>query len=162
MGRGGGPPITLDDSVHVYRLRVMARAHALGNVTRACEEAGVSRTLFYRWRRRSAAYGAPGLHPLRHGPQRGRPSILSVQAERAILALALAWPTWGPTRLAVQVARPEAGGSRVAPVQGALDRGLGFYNHQRPHPGYRTGGRRLAEIFWTSSWADHHEPVKSA
>ena len=62
--------MTLDDSVHAYRLRVMARAHALGNVTRACEEAGISRTLFYRWRRRYTAYGAPGLHPRRHGPRR--------------------------------------------------------------------------------------------
>jgi len=39
--------MTLDDSVHAHRLRVMARAHALSNVTRACQEAGISRTLFY-------------------------------------------------------------------------------------------------------------------
>jgi len=108
--------MTLDDSVHAYRLHVMARAHTLGNVTRACREAGISRTLFYRWRRRYTAYGAPGLHPRRHGPRRGRPSSLSLQTERAILALALAWPTWGPARLAVQMARPEHGGWRVAPV----------------------------------------------
>jgi transposase-like protein len=102
--------MTLDDSVHAYRLRVMARAHVLGNVTRACDEAGISRTLFYRWRRRYTASGAPGLRPRRHGPRRGRPSIHSVLVERAVLALALAWPTWGPTRLAVQLARPEYGG----------------------------------------------------
>ncbi len=341
--------MTLDDSVHTFRLRVMARAHALGNVTLACREVGISRTLFYRWRRRYTAYGAPGLHPRRHGPRRGRPSILSVQTERAILALALAWPTWGPARLAVQLARPEHGGWRVAPatiyrllrrmglptrfqrlavlemhsaetaglltertrrqlaaqrrrgahvaaqrpgelvcldtfyigklkgvgkvwqytacdaacsyaiaqastefsaaaaarflrtrvlpayraagwpvrrvltdqgneyrgafdhacqdlgvkhtrtrprhawtngfverlhgtiltelwrvefrrrfftdvaqLQVALDRYLGFYNHQRPHLGYRTRGRRPAEIFWTSAWAEHHEHVRSA
>jgi transposase InsO family protein len=108
--------MTLNDSVHAYRLHVMARAHALSNVTQACQEAGISRTLFYRWRRRYTAYGAPGLHPRRHGPQRGRPSALGLQAERAILALALAWPTWGPARLAVQLARPEHGGWRVAPA----------------------------------------------
>ncbi|MDR7492370.1 MAG: helix-turn-helix domain-containing protein, partial [Armatimonadota bacterium] len=84
--------MTLDDSVHGFRLRVMARAQALGNVSRACREAGISRTLFYRWRRRYMAYGPEGLHPRRRGPRRGRPSPLSVQAERAILALALAWP----------------------------------------------------------------------
>ncbi|MBM3744445.1 MAG: transposase family protein [Acidobacteria bacterium] len=296
------------------------------------------------------AYGAPGLHPRRPGPRRGRPLSLSLQAERAILALALAWPTWGPARLAVQLARPEHGGWRVAPatiyrllrrmglstrfqrlavleahsaqaaglltertrrrlaaarrrrgphvaaqhpgdlvcldtfyigklkgvgkvwqytacdaacsyaiaqvttefsanaaaqflrtrvwpayqaagwplrrvltdqgseyrgafdqacqqfhikhtrtrprhawtngfaerlqgtiltelwrvefrrrfftnvaqLQVALDRYLGFYNHQRPHLGYRTQGRRPAEIFWTSSWAEHHEHVRPA
>ncbi|MDR7545641.1 MAG: helix-turn-helix domain-containing protein, partial [Armatimonadota bacterium] len=108
--------MTLDDSVHGFRLRVMARAQALGNVSRACREAGISRTLFYRWRQRYVAYGPDGLHPRRQGPRRGRPPALSVQVERAILALALAWPTWGPARLAAQLARPEYGGWRVAPA----------------------------------------------
>ncbi len=108
--------MTLDDSVHAFRLRVMTRAQARGNVSQACREAGISRTLFYRWQKRYMAYGPDGLHPRRQGPRRGRPSCLSVQAERAIVALALAWPTWGPARLAVQLARPEQGGWRVAPA----------------------------------------------
>jgi transposase InsO family protein len=40
--------------------------------------------------------------------------LLSVQAERAILALALAWPTWGPVQLADQLRRREHGGLRLA------------------------------------------------
>jgi hypothetical protein len=32
--------MTLDDSVHAFRLRVMTRAQALGNVSQACREAG--------------------------------------------------------------------------------------------------------------------------
>ena len=129
--------MTLNDSVHAHRLRVMARAQALGNVTRACTEVGISRTLFYRWRRRYLAYGAPGLHPRRPGPRRGRPSILSLQVERAILALALAWPTWGPARLAVQLARPEHGGYRVAPAT--------IYRFLR-RTGLRTRFERLAVL----------------
>jgi hypothetical protein len=35
--------MTLDDSVHAFRLRVMARAQVLGNVSQACREAGISR-----------------------------------------------------------------------------------------------------------------------
>ena len=85
--------MTLADSLHAFRLRVMARAHELGNVARACWEFGISRTLFYRWRKRYLAYGRDGLHPRRLGPRRGRPPLLNVQAERAILALALAWLT---------------------------------------------------------------------
>ncbi|MDR7567976.1 MAG: helix-turn-helix domain-containing protein [Armatimonadota bacterium] len=104
----------LDDSVHAFRLRVMARVQALGNVSQACREAGISRTLFYRWRKRYVAYGPDGLHPPRRGPRRGRPPSLSVQVERAILALA--WPTWGPARLAAQLERPAQGGWRVAPA----------------------------------------------
>lgn len=40
--------MTLADGVRRHRLQVMQRAAVLGNVTRACEEAGISRALFYR------------------------------------------------------------------------------------------------------------------
>jgi len=107
--------MTLEDSIHAFRLRVMARAQELHNVTRACREFGISRTLFYRWRKRYLAYGRDGLHPSQPGPRRGRPPLLSIQTERAILALALAWPTWGPAQLANQLRRREHGGLRIAP-----------------------------------------------
>jgi len=42
--------MTLEDSIHAFRLRVMARAQELRNVTQACREFGISRSLFYRWR----------------------------------------------------------------------------------------------------------------
>jgi transposase-like protein len=89
--------MTLEDSIHAFRLRVMARAQELDNIAKACREFGIARTLFYRWRHRYMAYGADGLHPRRQGPRRGRPPLLSLQDERAILALA--WPTWGPAQL---------------------------------------------------------------
>ena len=107
--------MTLDDSVHAFRLRLMARAQALGNVSQACREFGISRCLFYRWRKRYLAYGPDGLHPRRRGARPGRPPTLSVQAERAILALAITWPTWGPLQLALQLRRPEHGSWQVAP-----------------------------------------------
>lgn len=47
-------------------------------------------------------------------------------------------------------------------LQVALDRYLDFYNHQWPHLGYRTRGRRPADIFWRSSWGDHHDQLTSA
>jgi transposase InsO family protein len=106
--------MTLEDSIHAFRLRVMVRAQELHNVSRACREFGISRTLFYRWRKRYLAYGPEGLHPRRLGARRGRPPRLDVQAERAILALALAWPTWGPVQLADQLRRREHGGLRIA------------------------------------------------
>jgi hypothetical protein len=34
------------------RLHVIQRAATLGNVSRACREAGISRALFYRWQQR--------------------------------------------------------------------------------------------------------------
>jgi transposase-like protein len=56
--------MTLDESIQGMRLRVMKRAEAIG-VTAACHEAGISRTLFYRWRGRLQRYGVDGVHPRR-------------------------------------------------------------------------------------------------
>jgi hypothetical protein len=44
--------MTLDDSVHAFRLHLMARAPAVGNVAQGCRDAGISRGLFYHWRKR--------------------------------------------------------------------------------------------------------------
>ena len=117
--------MTLEDKVHDFRLLVLQKAQERGNVSAACRELGVSRTLYYRWLHRFRRYGADGLHPKRLRPRRGRPPSLAAYEERQILALALAWPTWGPGRLALQLARQ---GLRVAPstVYRALRRlGLG-------------------------------------
>lgn len=97
--------MTLEDRVQAQRLRVFRRAEELGNVSAACREAGVSRTLFYRWKRDYEAYGADALHPRRLRAQPGRPCEVPAQLERTVVALALAWPTWGSQRLAVQLAR---------------------------------------------------------
>ena len=105
--------MTLDDSILTMRLRVMRRAHELGSVTRACQEAGISRTLFYRWRQRFERYGTDGLHPRRQHAPRGRPRQIAPHVERQVLGVALAWPTWGCRRVAAHVARNL--GRRVAP-----------------------------------------------
>ncbi len=104
--------MTLEDSIHGLRLRAMQRAQALGNVSAACRELGISRALYYRWHRRFVLYGPDGLHPRRRRARVGRPPQLAAYAERMALGLALAWPTWGPQRLAAQLARSQV---RVAP-----------------------------------------------
>ena len=95
--------MTLDESVRAMRLRVIHRAQVLGSVTAACQEAGISRTVFYRWRQRFEQYGADGLHPRRHRAQRGRPPELPPHVERLVVGLSLAWPTWGCGRLAAHL-----------------------------------------------------------
>ena len=105
--------MTLEDSIRTTRLRVIRRSHELRSVSAACREAGISRTLFYRWRDRFERYGADGLHPRRRQAARGRPAQTSPQTERLVLALALAWPTWGCGTLAAQLARH--GLARLAP-----------------------------------------------
>jgi len=104
--------MTLEDSVQAQRLNVFRRAEELGNVSAACREAGVSRALFYRWKGRFERYGVDGLHPKRTQVRRGRPPAVPSHVERSVIAMALSWPTWGPNRLSVQLARQ---GIEIAP-----------------------------------------------
>jgi len=95
--------MTLEDKVHAFRLHVLQRAKELGNVSAACREAGISRTLYYRWKKQAALYGHDALHPQRRTSRWGRPPQLDVVKERRMLALALACPTWGPQRISDQL-----------------------------------------------------------
>ncbi len=97
--------MTLEDSIHSQRLRVLRDAERLGNVSEACRRHGVSRTLFYRLRQRLEQYGPDGVHPKRRQVRRGRPPAVPVQTERRVIALALAWPTCGPQWYSDQLAR---------------------------------------------------------
>ena len=97
--------MTLEDKVHAFRLRVLHRAKELGNVSAECREAGISRTLYYRWKKRFTQYGSDGLHPRRTATRPGRPVQLDTTKQRRILAMALTWPTWGPQRVSDQMRR---------------------------------------------------------
>jgi hypothetical protein len=75
-------------------------------------EAGISRTLFYRWQARFERYVPDGLHPAaatRDPAGRRR----SPRTERLVLGLALAWPTWG-CGLTVQPVGPRDAGDAGA------------------------------------------------
>ena len=105
--------MTLEDSIHSQRLRVLREAERLGNVSEARRRYGLSRTVFYRWRRRLEEYGPDGVHPKRRQVRRGRPPAVPVQLERRVMAFALAWPTCGPQWYSDQLARE---GVTIAPV----------------------------------------------
>ena len=115
--------MTLEDSVRRHRVAILQRAALLGSVTQACLEAGISRTLFYRWRRRYLRYGADGLRPRPSRPTRW-PRQTIPALEHQVLAYALLWPTHGPARIAVQLRHPLWGGWRISPsgVYGILTR----------------------------------------
>jgi transposase len=82
--------VTLEDKVHAFRLRLFRRAEELGNISAACREAGISRSLYYQLRGRFERYGSDGLHPKHRQGRPGRPPLLDAQIERRILAEALA------------------------------------------------------------------------
>jgi transposase len=122
--------MTLEERIQGLRLRAPYRAVELGNASQVCRESGISRSLFYRWKKRLSQYGPEGLHPRRRGCRRGRPPKVEPHEEQAILGLAISWPTWGPRRLSAQLAR-----SSVCVAPGTLHRllrrvGLGT-RHER-------------------------------
>lgn len=128
--------MTLTDKVVQFRRHVIHRAVAGVPVTRVCREAGISRTLFYIWKRRYLRYGDPGLHPRPHRPRRwGRQS--SPALEQAIVAYALRRPTHGPARVSDELRKPPLGGWRISPT--------GVYKIFRRH-GLRTRWERLARL----------------
>ncbi len=96
--------MTLEDKVHAFRLLLFRRAQELRNVSAACRELGVSRSLYYQLRQRFTRYGADGLHPTLRRGRPGRPAQLDATVERQLVALSLAWPTWGPRQLSDQLA----------------------------------------------------------
>ncbi|MBN1858684.1 helix-turn-helix domain-containing protein, partial [Candidatus Bipolaricaulota bacterium] len=75
----------------------------LENISTACREAGISRSCFYRWKRRFIWCGIDGLCPRRTATRPGRRVQLDSMKERSIVAMALVWPSWGPQRLRLQL-----------------------------------------------------------
>ena len=53
------------DETYAKRLRVLALAEELGNVSEACRIVGVSRRSFYEWRRIAQEQGREALYPKR-------------------------------------------------------------------------------------------------
>jgi len=105
--------MTLEESVLRHRLAVMQRAAALGNVSQACREFEISRTLFYRWRKRFTRYGRDGLRPRPTRPSRW-PRQATPALEHAVVAYVLLWPTHGPARIAAQLRQPRWGRWQVS------------------------------------------------
>jgi transposase InsO family protein len=89
--------VTPADIIYHRRVRVIERSAEVG-VARACREAGVSRTSYYRWTSRASRFGLSALVPKdRRRPV--MPTQIPAHDEEAILAEAVARPTLGARRL---------------------------------------------------------------
>lgn len=80
------------------RLTVLELAKALGNVSAACKQRGVSRTQFYEYKRRFQTHGIEGLvdlPPVHHS----HPATTPPEVEQRILDVSLGHPAWGCNRL---------------------------------------------------------------
>jgi transposase len=76
----------------MFELRTLV--DATGNVSKACEEMGISRSYYYKWTR---LHGKPG----KEGPValRLHPQTVAAPIRKWILDLALEFPDWGSDRI---------------------------------------------------------------
>lgn len=84
------------------RLSVLELAKALGNVSAACRQRGISRTQFYEYKRRFQTHGIEGLvdlPPVAHS----HPATTPPEVEQRILEISLAHPAWGCNRLEAEL-----------------------------------------------------------
>ncbi len=108
-----------------HKLSVLQLAEALGNVSEACRQRGVSRTQVYEYKRRFQTHGMEGVKDL---PPVPKSSPLTTPPEH-------------PVR------RPQSNGfmerfHRTVLLQVDWNTWLVHYNTERPHQGYRNMGRR--------------------
>lgn len=80
------------------RLSVLELAKALGNVSAACRQRGMSRNQFYEYKRRFQTHGIEGLvdlPPVHHS----HPTTTPPEVEQRNLEVSLEHPAWGCNRL---------------------------------------------------------------
>lgn len=86
------------EKVARQRLSVLELAEALGNVSQACRQRGMTRTQFYEYKRRFQTHGLEGLKDLppihKHHPQTTPPEVVD-----RILDLSLKHPGWGCVKI---------------------------------------------------------------
>src|SRR4030042_1944679 len=86
------------DRVAHQKLSVLELAQALGNVSEACRQRGVSRTQFYEYKRRFQTHGLAGLRDL-PPIHKTHPFTTPQEVVDRILAVSLEHPGWGCVRL---------------------------------------------------------------
>ena len=106
--------MTLDDSLHRFRVRVFALARELGSARAACRAMGIHHSTYYRWRALALRYGLDALRPRERRRPR-LPNALSPLVEQRVVAFALGHPGFGPARIAAELARTQWGGYRISP-----------------------------------------------
>jgi len=101
--------MTKDDFILGHRLSLLSRAKSINNISKACREAGVSRTYYYKWAKRFVTYGVQGLAERERAKPKMPNSTRSDIVER-ILSFIKKYPTYGPARIANEL------GSIVCPA----------------------------------------------
>ena len=87
-----------DEKLAWQRRDLLYLGHAIGNISEACRQRGVSRTQFYEYKRRFQENGLEGLKD-RPPVHKSHPFTTPDQVEDLILETSLEHPDWGCGRL---------------------------------------------------------------
>ncbi len=130
-----------DPSKAKRRAEILGWARRTGNVALTCRRFGISRTIFYRWRRRFDSRGPDGLADGARRPHRV-PRRTPARDAAKILYLRLALG-WSPCRIQEWLERVHGLRMSAAGIWKILD-GLGFGRRSCPRrPGLLADGRTL-------------------
>jgi len=130
--------MTAEEKIARQRLSVLELAQALGNVSEACRQWGMSRTQFYEYKRRFQTHGLEGLKDL---PPIPKDHFFTTPPEvvEHILALSLEHPAWGCTRLSdrlklagVSVSSPAVQNILIKHGRGASTSACSSWKRKRP------------------------------
>ena len=80
------------------RLSILELAEALGNVSEACRQRGMTRTQFYEYKKRFQTHGLEGLKDL-PPIHKSHPQTTPPEVQEQVIALSLEHPQWGCVKL---------------------------------------------------------------
>lgn len=90
------------DSIEKLKIITEGQNHGISTI---CRKYGISRTLYYRWLKRYQSEGIDGL--VNKKPNQAPPNKTSLETEKTIVRLCLAYPSYGPR--AIMYLMDEAG-----------------------------------------------------
>lgn len=87
-----------EDKLAYQRLSILQLAEALGNVSEACRQRGMTRTQFYEFKKRFQEQGVEGLKDL-PPIHKSHPFTTPLEVQDQVIALSLEHPKWGCVKL---------------------------------------------------------------
>jgi transposase InsO family protein len=94
----GEDDMLAEDKLAYQRLSVLELAEALGNVSEACRQRGMTRTQFYEYKKRFQERGMEGLKDL-PPIHKSHPQTTPLEVQEQVIALSLKHPKWGCVKL---------------------------------------------------------------
>ena len=129
--------------------------HYDGNFSRLCEAFGISRTTGYKWCKRHADKGEPGLHELSRRPQCS-PTITPAPIQQQVLAVRDLHPTWGGRKIHWSLKHQDCQQVPAASTITAILRRTGRLSPDTPSPAVRRFEKAFPNESWQVDFKGHH------